>query len=132
MPNRFSILTFDETCAEIHSSLQRKQIGKFKIYFNYKKQYLHAWFCCASAVTVVVVLTATSLELNYTDSFYGNYSTFFSVVSFVSIVLQNSISAAALMSYTILLLNLRKRFAVLNSILRFSISFQNLNSFDDC
>lgn len=105
-----------------HVFYSTTQMGQFKIYFNYKRQYQHAWFCCASAVTVVLVLTVTSLELNYTDSFYGDYSKLFSIISFVSIMLQNSISAAALMSYTILLLNLRKRLTVLNSILR-SIDF---------
>lgn len=88
------------------------QMAFLRVDFKFKQQYQHAWISCIALTISVFCLTLIS---------YHNYSLFGSPSSlkfFGFCILQNIILTTSLLSFIILMHNLRKRYNMLNSFLR--------------
>lgn len=92
-------------------------MSRFEIRFNYKKFNGCAWFFCSMTMIVVLILFATSFD-NYTH-FEESYAAINFIEFCCSTLLQIYVPAAPSISYIILLCSLSKRFAALNSLLRY-------------
>lgn len=84
---------------------------------KFKQQYRHAWLYCITLMITIVCLTSMSF---YNYSLFGKPP---SMIFFGYCIIQNTILVTSLLSFTILLHNLRKRYKILNSFLRYVSPF---------
>lgn len=89
----------------------------FEIYFNYKKEYHRAWIFCTVIIVFAGILVAAALY-NYTSYYEGSHTTLDAIEFVGASLIEIWMPTAPSISYIILLNSLRKRFSVLNSLLR--------------
>lgn len=90
------------------------------IHFNYKRDNRHGWLLCAAMITVTLsLMAASSMVYRYYETDYA----ILSLIDFFGIeILQVFVLNLPVLSCTILLRSLQKRFNVLNCLLRFTIT----------
>lgn len=95
-------------------------MARFGIYFDYKMANRHAWLYGALIVVIgLILLTATC---HNTLEYYMDSYSLLNLTKFITSSLhQNQMLGAPLLTYIYLMRNLRKRYATLNQLLRYSI-----------
>lgn len=90
---------------------------RFGIYFDYKAENQRIWLVCAVLVLINVIIVA-SLYYKLYDYYMDNYS-ILNVIAYIGSGLHhNHVLNAPALTYIYLIRNLRKRYAVLNQLLR--------------
>lgn len=103
------------------NSFYEFQIASVEAHFDYKMDHYRNWFYCVLAMVMTLLCVGLS-TISYT-LYEVDYSVSCLIDFYLGSLLQCTAATAPLLFYIILLSNLQKRFAMLNSLLRSLESF---------
>lgn len=103
------------------SSCLQKLTRYYGVHFDYKVGNRHAWLYCTTIILIGLILSAAAFHSRF-EYYLDGYS-LVNLTKFISSSLhENQMMGSPLITYIYLLRYLQKRYAVLNQMLRYSLS----------